>query len=68
MAEMRKRSGITDKVRKLKVGDSVTVPCEERYTLLCIAARTRKAMARIGWNYEIFDDMTNYTTGIRRTQ
>ncbi|MCM1140465.1 MAG: hypothetical protein NC453_17995 [Muribaculum sp.] len=68
MAKMKKRTGISEKVRRLKIGDAITVPCEDRNTLLCIAARTRKAMVRIGWNYEISDDMTNFTTSIRRTQ
>ena len=66
MAEMRQTTGITAELRNLKVGEVFTLPCENRHSLIALAARMRRALARQGWDYKIEDDRDNYTTGIRR--
>lgn len=57
---------ISSTLRALSVGDSATFPIEQRTSLLIVANRIKKELARIGWDYFSTDNEEEFTISIKR--
>lgn len=57
---------ISSTLRALSVGDSATFPIEQRTSLLIVANRIKKELARVGWDYFSTDNEEEFTISITR--
>lgn len=57
---------ITSTLRSMSVGQSVAFPIEQRTSVLIVANRIKKELARIGWDYLAKDNEEDYTISISR--
>lgn len=64
-AEIEKKP-VTSTLRGLCVGDVASFPWEQRTSVLIIANRLKRELARIGWDYSYSDDEDNFVVKITR--
>lgn len=57
---------ISSTLRALSVGDSATFPIEQRTSLLIVANRIKKELARVGWDYFSTDNEEEFSISITR--
>ena len=57
---------ISSTLRALSVGDSATFPIEQRTSLLIVANRIKKELARVGWDYFSTDNEEEFSISIPR--
>lgn len=62
-----KKYPIAQTLRALSVGESVSFPCEQRTSMLVTAARIKKELARLAWDYAFEDDPDNFIVKFTRT-
>lgn len=68
VVEMQPRVPISQTLRQLNVGESVKFPWEQRASLLAIANRIKKELARHGWDYTYTDDTERFLVVFTRIQ
>lgn len=57
---------ITSTLRELKIGAVAKFPWERRASVLVVANRLKKELARFGWDYAYSDDEDNFIVKILR--
>lgn len=60
------RKPITSTLRALNVGNSAIFPIEQRTSVLIVANRIKKELARVGWDYYSTDNEEEFTISITR--
>lgn len=58
---------VTSTLRGLSVGEYAIFPMEQRTSVLVVANRLKKELARQGWDYTYCDDDDNFSVAITRT-
>lgn len=57
---------VTTTLRGLSIGGVAKFPWEQRTSVLVIANRLKKELARLGWDYDYCDDEDNFIVKITR--
>ena len=57
---------VTATLRELSIGADAKFPWEQRTSVLVVANRLKKEMARSGWDYAYCDDADNFIVKITR--
>lgn len=68
VVELQQKYPISQTLRQLNIGESVSFPCEQRASLLAIANRIKKELARHGWDYTYEDDSERFIVIFTRIQ